>query len=196
MPPTPIPVNYGIATVAVELVAAAQEFVVTFGFHNIPSNDAATNAATIQGIWNSNFPAASTLDSYKQIQTNVLQNVGGTLQSGTDVVSITGTVAAAPCSPAQAVRVTKRTLFAGRGFRGRMFLPPAYLSEANVNAAGVIDGATVTSLQGKVDGLLADLTAASLPMYLLHHDGSTPDAVQNLLVRSTIGTQRRRQILA
>ena len=103
---------------------------------------------------------------------------------------------AEPVSPAVTVCVTKQTSYAGKKYRGRMYLPAAYLSEANVNAAGIIDGATYSSLQDQVSGLLADMNTAGLPMYLLHSDATDPTPVNDLLPRLSVRTQRRRQHLS
>jgi len=69
------------------------------------------------------------------------------------------------------------------------------LSEANVNGAGVIDGATVASLQVKLDNFRNALADLELPMHLLHNDATVPSEVINLLVRDNVRTQRRRQHL-
>jgi hypothetical protein len=78
-----------------------------------------------------------------------------------------------------------------------MYLPPAYVSEANVDASGIIDGATLTSVQSHCDSFLAALTSTGTEpgMFLLHGDGSTPSPVTHLQVRTSVGTQRRRQAL-
>lgn len=193
MAPTPIPDNYGIATVVYTLTATGEEMVTTFGFHNTGLNTADVAASDISDVWIASFTPATTLDSYTYTELKVLEKLGGSLLSGLFTSGAAGTVNAKPVPPAVAVRCTKNTALAGRKWRGRMFLPPAMIAEANVNNAGVIDSTTLDSIQTKCDDLLTGLADAGYPMYLLHHDLSTPTPVTTLQVRNHVGTQRRRQ---
>lgn len=193
MPPTPIPDQYGIATIKMLRTGAASPDVVTFGYSMdgvVQSADA--DAVGFKDHWIANFTAATTINSYTFIGVHTLRKQGAVLEAGDSVVSIVGTVAASATSPAVAVRVTKKTAFAGKGKRGRVFLPPAFISETNIDINGVIDTATLASLQTKCTGFFN----ACLPdkrLVLLHADGSDPDDIIALTARSTVGTQRRRQ---
>jgi hypothetical protein len=97
------------------------------------------------------------------------------------------------------VRVTKKSALAGRKFRGRFYLPPAFVSEANVDAGGIIDAATLTAIQAHADNFHIAMGAAAAPhpqgVYILHRDGSAPTITTSLKVRTSVGTQRRRQPL-
>jgi len=190
-----IPENYGQAVVKYEYIDTGEIMTTTFGFHNLPLNVASDNAAFISEAWLEGFTAATTLDSYRYVGVYVLEGIGGVLQSGETADNVDGTVDAEPVSPAVAVGVKKITTYAGKKYRGRMYLPPAVLSEDNVNGAGVIDGATVASLQTKLDNFRNALADLELNMMLLHNDATTPTEVIDLLVRDNVRTQRRRQHL-
>lgn len=196
MPPTPIPDGHGIATIKLSLFGTAAPIVTTFGYLNASGTTVGANCTAIRNAWIANFTLAKTCHHYHFVGVHCLENVGG-LEVAADVVEDSvGTLNAEEVSPAVTACVTKHTAHVGRKFRGRMYLPAAYLAEANVDAGGTIDNATITSLQTAADGLLASLTADDLPMSLLHRDLSSPSAVTSLLVRHSVRTQRRRQTLS
>jgi len=190
-----IPENYGEAVAVYEFIDTGERMTTSFGYHNIGTDDATSNSIQLSTSWRSIFTAATTLDSYRMLGMYVIQMLGGVLQSAQTADNMDGTVNADPVSPAVAVGVKKQTSYAGKKYRGRMYLPPAFLGEANVNGAGVIDGATVTAIQGRADDLIAELNSVDLPMYLLHSDATSPTHVDDLIVRSNVRTQRRRQKL-
>lgn len=196
MPPTPIPDGFGIATLKVLRTGASAPDVWTFGYA-LPAGASTPdgNANTISSSWVNQFTAASTLNVYTYIGCHVLQNEGGFLSAGDKVSSVAGTLSAAAAAPAIAVRVTKRTAFAGRKYRGRVFLPPAYVSETNINEAGVIDASTLASIQTKATAFYAAMVTADMPLHLLHSGATAPTAITSLIVRTSVGTQRRRQDL-
>jgi len=190
-----IPEGYGEAVIIYEYIATGERMTTTFGFKNNPVEIASVNAPFISEAWLEGFTAATTLDSYRFVGVYVLETIGGVPNSAETSDNVDGTVDAEPVSPAVAVGVKKETFYAGKKYRGRMYLPPAVLSEANVNGAGVIDGATVASLQVKLDNFRSALADLELPMHLLHNDATVPSEVINLLVRDNVRTQRRRQHL-
>jgi hypothetical protein len=197
MPPTPLPAGFGVATIKYQNNNSGQIFVTDLGFTDDPTATAASQATAISSAWLGSFTAATSLNSYSFIGVAVLINRGGTYLSGQHIEHVAGTVNAEAVSPAIAVRVTKYTGIAGRKHRGRFYLPPAFLPEANVNTAGVIDAATQSGIQGRMNSFLAAINAlAQGPVVLLHSDASTPDPIADFQVRSTVGTQRRRQLIA
>lgn len=195
MPPTPIPVGFGIFTAKYLRSGASTPDVTTFACANDPAQNVQQDCDDISADWLSSFTAAKTLTVYTYIGGHYLRMVTGGLEAADHVQSTTGTVAAQATSPAVACRITKKTQAAGRKFRGRLFLPAAFTSESNVDANGLIDSATITSLQASADALLTALDASNHTMMLLHRDSSTPNPVTHLVVRSSVGTQRRRQPL-
>lgn len=193
MPPTPIPDGFGEAVIRYQNVADGQVFVTTFGFDDNGVLTPDNTAAQIRDRWLLSNPSAGILNSYIFTGCHVLMNRAGVLMAGDAIAANAGTVAAAAVSPAVSMCVTKRTAAAGRKFRGRMYLPPAFLSEANVDTIGQIDAATKAGRQGAMNALLAGLTADLSPMVLLHRDLTAPTVVTSLLVRTSVRTQKRRQ---
>lgn len=194
MPPTPIPVDYGICTVKLTEILGGHTESFTFGFHNTPSDTPLNNATNLSGQWMSSVGVAGLANTWELESFGVLQNVGGTLQSAVYPTATAGTRTTGSPPPAVSVRVTKTTLYAGRKHRGRFYLPNPYLEESTVSSGGTISTGAVASLQSALDDFHLHIdTTLGLPMYLLHHDLSTPDPVVALIVRSQVGTQRRRQ---
>lgn len=190
------PDGYLAASFLYEFIDTGEVMSVTCGCSNFVPRTAAVMAGILSDAWKAGFTAASTLDSYRYVGCYVLANLGGVLHSFTTTDNIDGTVHADPVSPAVAVGVKKSCAIAGKKHRGRMYLPPAVLAEANVNGAGVIDLATIGTLQAKVDVFKDQVTAAGEDLVVLHKDHSVaPDVILQLQVRSNVRTQRRRQKL-
>lgn len=112
----------------------------------------------------------------------------------------TGTRTATLTLPPQVTYVlSKRTAFAGRQFRGRMYLP--FVSSTNVSQQGAVNATEQTIVNTAMTAFRTDVRAAAGlnvdDFYLLHATpllGSTPDPT---LITSTgcgsfVGTQRRR----
>lgn len=105
-----------------------------------------------------------------------------------------GTAATVGVTPNTSILVAKQTESGGRAGRGRFYLPG--IPEANVDAAGVIAGATLTAIQGAMTDFLGKLDVADVPMKLLHAEGTSvitePLDVTSLVVSNRVATQRRR----
>lgn len=138
-----------------------------------------TTAANMSTGW-----SAGTLIATVQTPTGPL-----TFETGT---AVAGTAVATTLPNNCAVLVRKFTNLGGRRNRGRMYLPPAYLPEANVNQVGTIDPAVVTTIQGHMASLEAQLVAVDLAMVVLHSNGGTPAFITQLTVQPKLATQRTR----
>lgn len=195
MPPTPIPVGYGIVTAQWTRIDDAAENVITFGIYNPSSFDPNSIAVSVRSFFLADFTAGMTCDSYQFDGIKVLLHTVGGYASGEDISPVVGTNAAEPVPPSVAVRVTKRSAFVGRAHRGRMYVPPALVAASGVEEAGTLTAGQQTSLQSAFGTLRNDLVSYGTPMVILHRDLSTPDAVTHLDVRNTVGSQRRRQRL-
>lgn len=190
---TPIPSGFGICSMKYRLAGRTNPYAITFGFTDDGASSASTQAASLVATWLARFTAATSFSSYTYEGCHITYRRGGVLFSADNVQSTAGTVVGAESSPAISIVVKKLTGFAGKKFRGRMYLPPAFLGEANVSNAGIIDAATVTSRQTICSNWLADMIAGANDPVLLHRDGSAPTAITQLSVESMVGTQRRRQ---
>lgn len=129
--------------------------------------------------------------------THVLHRFGGDLYSWDDSTAEAGTHAADTYSPPQcATIVSKLSLFAGRRYRGRFYLPG--VPDGYAGEDGVINPTWVSTVQTAVDALKTALLAdaAVLVLVLFHTPGvdPTPDAtvLDHFTVRTVMGTQRPR----
>lgn len=95
--------------------------------------------------------------------------------------------------------ISKRTAFAGRQYRGRLFLP--FVNENQVNGAGVLDAGELTVLGGvavALDNVPTGTPSAGVASWVVLHreplTGATPlpTTVANHLASSKVATQRRR----
>jgi hypothetical protein len=90
------------------------------------------------------------------------------------------------------LRVTKRTGFVGRQYRGRMYVPFTGL-ESDISAAGNITSTPLGTIRAAVSRFYANLVAVSISPYLLHSDAAiTPTPITSFFVQQKVGTQRRR----
>jgi hypothetical protein len=193
MPPTPIPVDYGIATIKYQQVLGGLVFSFTFGYHNTAGTGPNTAALDIGAAWSGNWHVADRADTWELAECYVLQDRGAGHESAIRNINEVGTRSTASPAPAVAIRVTKTTLRAGKKYRGRMYLPNSEIFEGDISSGGTIAPGTVTALQGKVNGWRTAMSSAGYPLYLLHRDLSAPNEVINCIVRNSVGTQRRRQ---
>lgn len=118
-------------------------------------------AAAIAGRFRTDF-YGQFLDSLKTTWTCTTQRVtdistatGSQYEYNTAVV---GTASNELLSPDTALCVTWLTVFRGRSFRGRNYL--AGFTEASNTADGHIEAATITNVQGGVDLLIDNMSAA------------------------------------
>jgi len=190
-----LPDNYGIATFKFEITASGSQSVVTMGFHNTPLDDASTIADTLGAVWDAEMTGSLLCNTYTFVSCYVLLSIGGVEQSGESPVGTVGSNTSDPSTPATAVGVKKVTSYAGKKYRGRMYLPAGYVSENHVGADGNIGSTEVSALQGAMDNVLAGFSANSYPAYLLHTDATAPTPISSLIVRNHVRTQRRRQKL-
>jgi hypothetical protein len=114
--------------------------------------------------------------------------------------SVTGTRVGVSLAPPQVAWIIQRkTIFSGRQYRGRMYLP--FVNENNVNGAGTLDPSDVTLLAAAcaaLDAIPAGTPAANINSWVILHrepkagSAPLPTAVSVHLPASKVATQRRR----
>ncbi len=115
---------------------------------------------------------------------------------GHDVRSSPGTGGSNATLPQNCAAIVKKTTgFAGQKFRGRFYMPPISLAEADVNNVGMIDSGVRTSIQARIDRWLALVITDNTVIdnqVLLHSSITVPTFVTSNPLESLIATQRRR----
>lgn len=186
------PTTYGLIAIKYQMTGRSTPYVCTHGFYDDATKTPAAIATQIVNAWVSGFTAAKCNNMFTLQGGHVLINRGGNFLSGDDTRSTVGTVAAAPAPPQVCVLVHKSTLYAGVRNRGRMYLSGAFTNEANIDQAGIIDGATLASLQTSATTALTAFNATTTPAALLHRDGSPGEGIIAWTIQPKVGTQRRR----
>lgn len=191
-----IPTGFAQVTVPLNHVLLVREAVVTFGVDSSAAGgDYAGLADGIMGVWDG--AVAPVLDAdvlAGPVELSVGQD-GGENLSAVGTVTSQGDRVISSVAANTAVLVRKRTARGGRRGRGRMYVPWC-TSDTNVDEAGRIAPAEVTTLQSAFAGFRTALATASADMVILHNEGSSapgaPDFVTSVSVDNIVGTQRRR----
>jgi len=84
----------------------------------------------------------------------------------------------------------KRTAYAGRRYRGRIFVPG--LGETDVTATDIMDSAATIAFAAAMQALLDSLTSASTPLVIFHKNDNLFSTVTSFVIDSLVDSQRRR----
>ncbi|AXH79007.1 MAG: hypothetical protein [Circular genetic element sp.] len=191
-----IPNGHGQASQEWLLDGAPHPFMVVTGHAFGPTGTVQDFADSVHASWATFFGAPSTRSPNVRLgRTRVLyRNNAGMLEAAENGTIITGTGVLNPAPPPQVcILGQKRTLFAGRQYRGRMYIPGFILNEGNIDSAGIIDSATRGVVQGWINTWLSGLNASQYPVKLLHESlAIAPTAVTSINIDSRVATQRRR----
>lgn len=122
---------------------------------------------------------------------HVQLGVAGGILSGDGADSSVGGASIDSVSSNTAVLVRKASLVPGRRGRGRYFWPWAAADNV-VSELGIWGSASVANFQSGQEDFLDALTAADLPMVILHSGAGTPALVSSLSTQPLLATQRRR----
>jgi hypothetical protein len=187
-----IPEGFALAAYQFSLALDPEVMVTTIGTEMGVSADWQDRADVLADDFIAGFPAANILVGYSFLGVKLYAGHG----AGPTTIyeaprNIVGTNAGPPMPSNCAFLVRKRTASAGRAHQGRMYFPACLLGEDSVNPNGVMGGAQVAVIQGRIDAaLLGDY-------FVILHDeltpgGLAPTPINNLIVDSQIATQRRR----
>lgn len=199
--PMQIPAGYGQWTLNLKSIYSVKVFSFNLGYKSTwTAGD--NHAAAIWDIFHASghpFAAGSFTDRYTVVKAHALYQDDDTLHEMEYPINLGGTGLWESPPTNCAVLVQKRTSVAGRNQRGRMYIPPTVVSEANVDTVGVIADTPLGVMNvAWAEQYLAMVDAEFLP-YLLH--GGTkadpthappPTAITSFLVEPMIATQRRR----
>ena len=194
MPEVIIPDGYGIATVLI--THTTRQYTFTMGYEADTTQSAGDNAEDFDHaltVVNGFMATTSILTDYRYEGVRTYEQRLGVPIGGEFLHQIVGAKAAQPTIPNAAPIVQKRTAIAARWARGRMFLPPFYVGEGNIDGFGVIDSTNLAFLQTAANNFMTDILTSNNTPVILHSDAShDPTPITSLVVQSVVGTQRRR----
>lgn len=200
--PLDIGADMGVAKLKFRCQGDSQEMISTIGFARTGTASASQVATEIATAWLLAFPTGGFANTYAFTGCDVAIGPPQSAEVGQDNRNVPGGPTFAPLPTNCACLITKMTSQAGKGGRGRMFLPAAFLSEGEVDANGFISGPALTQLQASADDFFAHAgggTSESVLAWLLFHNttsanpgGSLADPITSLSVQIQIATQRQR----
>ena len=194
-----LPVGYADVAFILSLIGDPDPMVVTMGA-NPATTPTVAQANALKAAFGNRF-AARIVNTYAIESVHILYQIDSALQiavdSDTIQASMTNNSAAIPQNTAILVR--KQTGFAGRAYRGRMYIPG--VPEPDVSGTGELAGASLTAWQTAATGFLADFNDI-MPAVLIHscqYEENAPPCVPpvptdvvSLQVDDFVATQRRR----
>jgi len=196
--PVILPEGFGVFALKWSAEGDPEEMVITGGYYS-PSGlatDVETHANKIGGEWLDAFPVSSFSSRYIFVGVDVTFNpTDGGLGQASFVSNVTGTGTASPLPTNTAFLVRKTSVLLGRKHKGRFYVPPFVLPEANVDSNGMMTAADTAGVQTRFTAFYDGLVAAPAPViqpYILHDDNSTPTLVTSFQLQRQVATQRRR----
>lgn len=122
----------------------------------------------------------------------VREREGGLIRTGEYALTVpTGFPTNETDPPNVSMLVRKVTASGGRANTGRMYV--VGLDQAAGDSSGFLSAATIADRQAGCNGMLGDMSANDIPMYLLHNNPAlAPTLVTALIVQARVATQRRR----
>lgn len=194
MPDLEIPAGFGACTVIVGVAGRTKPFTTSFGY-NLPAGAEVDNTILLNTCLIGSdhpFDHANMATAYTYLGISVRQQ-GDVAQYAFDFPqSITGTQSILPPSSNCSILVKKTSGIVGKKNRGRMYVPPFNVTEADIDPRGIVTPAERDAMQVFYSNMLDDLAAADLNMVILHHGAGAPTPVTQLLVEGLLATQRRR----
>lgn len=190
-----IPAGWGQANLMWQAVGAIRPAEVTIGYKDAALAAAPAQALRIRNIMNTaGLPgSAGTMNTswtFLGVRCMLMTESGPTI--GEFFTTVTGTLGSTPVPSNCAALLRKTTASGGRANRGRMFVPPSSIPEANVDQNGAILAATVTALQNSWNSFVTAMAGDSFSLYLFHSADPIPTPITALNVQTLLATQRRR----
>lgn len=195
----PIPVGHADVAWIFSLINDPEPIMTTFSM-DFPTEPTVANANSLHNIFATRFaPVISNQYQLESVHILYQADANNQIAVDSDAVAIqmqgTGTPLPQNCT----YLIRKRTMFAGRKNRGRMYIPG--VAEASVSSTGELATADLANVQTRATGFLADISAIGVPE-LIHSCShliteppcvpGSPTTVISLQVDDVIGTQRRR----
>lgn len=198
--PMTIPSGFAEATFLFRLTDDPETMTTSLGVKHVDLTTAETLAEQLSIPW-ATWVEGTWGTDYQFIGVDVTLNEDGDLFTGEFRQVSTGIAATNHPVQNTALLVRKNTGVAGRSNRGRMYVPPGRLAEADVNNVGMIDSVDFDTISGEIDTLYDDLVALTGVEYLalLHAElaGGVPNPAAPVEITSfqldqRVATQRRR----
>ncbi len=195
-----IPNQFGVLTLRWIAENDPEEMVSTLGYGAFGTNpdDVVAIAAGFNSDWKAAFPASafSSRYTYKGVRIQHRPAAGGDLIEAEITENIVGTGTSNPLPSNTALLVRKTSSIGGRKHKGRMYIPPWWLPEVNIDSNGRMISVDVASLQTRFtaffDATLLQ-TEPNVAPVVLHSAAITPPTViEALVVQDQVATQRRR----
>lgn len=195
MPDVIIPEGYGQAVLIWSMLGKQNPMTSTIGYGAglVPPQDAADAmydcAVAAGSIADPNFM----LSGFTFEGVRVYQETSGGLIVAEHLEPVSG-VAIGTTPPVNAsLLASKRTLYAGRKFRGRMYVPNAIIPEGDIDAMGILNNTQYAVWSDIPAYFLTQIDASSLVgAYVLHSDVTAPTQIVSMVARRQMATQRRR----
>jgi hypothetical protein len=191
-----LPNGYANHKIKFGLSGSSHVSIITLGVQNADSNNAADVGSAIRSaFFSTSRPFAlaniATGWSYLGDETNVM--LAGVETFDVHTVSNAGTKSASAVPINAAVLCVKNTGVSGRRNKGRMFVPPFYFLEADVDMAGVISPTPLAAYQTLFNSAWSDLDTNNVPPVILHSVSEVaPTIITSFTISGLMATQRRR----
>lgn len=203
---TPIPNDFGTATMFFRNAAVPREMATTVAFKCVALVIPTPNqmAASVRGAFatasGAPFKAEDMLTGWSLNRVEVyFRNSDGDLLQGSQNTPVNGSKSGSGLIVNCSLKVNKQTALAGRKFRGRFYAPPTYLVEGDLGVNGEISSGNQISLQSMWSSAFAAMNAEELRPVLLHSwagipapNPPDPTDIEAFVVQSKVGTIGRR----
>lgn len=183
-------------TAQFQLAGSQHTSVITCGL----SNFAGESANAVELAWRTAlaatgrpFELSNILVGWTFAKTTALVNNAGVETYFETVINAAGTKVGQGVPTNGAVLVQKNTGIVGRKYRGRMYVPPFYFIEGDVDMAGVINSTPLTAYRALWAATFTELAADLHEPCILHLDTAEARTLcTSLTVSNLLASQRRR----